>query len=152
MQSENAALEIFSVDKNIRACKYLKLSSPKTKVVCADIFHPPFKWNGFDIVHCSLFLHHFNKEQLKSILGFFKKTAKYGIIINDFRRNILAYWGIKILTIIFSKSEMIKNDAPISVARGFTKNEILEILNLSKFSEFEIKRKWSFRWLIILYL
>jgi ubiquinone/menaquinone biosynthesis C-methylase UbiE len=151
MQKINTNLEIYSMDKNIQACRYLKKNSTNIKIVCADIFYLPFKQNYFDIIHCSLLFHHFNKSQLKTILNFFTKIAKHGIIINDLRRNLFAFIGIKILTILFSRSEMVRNDAPISVMRGFIKEEIMELLFLSNISRFEIRRKWAFRWLIIIY-
>ncbi len=152
MKTNNSTLEIFCLDKNIRVCKYLKRSSANLKVVCADILKLPFKEKHFDIIHASLFLHHFNKEQLNIILCLLKENSKHGIIINDLRRNILAYCGIKILIHLFSKSEMVKNDAPVSVKRGFIKSELLEILRSAKIFKFEIKRKWAFRWLIVIYL
>ena len=151
MKINKSNIEIFSVDKNIRACKYLKRNSSDIKVVCADILNLPFKEKYFDIIHASLFLHHFNEEQLKRIFYLFKETSKLGIIINDLRRNIFAYLAIKMLTILFSKSEMVKNDAPLSVKRGFIKSDLLRLLSAINFFNFDIKRKWAFRWLIVIY-
>jgi 2-polyprenyl-3-methyl-5-hydroxy-6-metoxy-1,4-benzoquinol methylase len=140
----------FTADKNIRACKYLKKNSSGINIICADIFNPPFKKQHFDIIHASLFLHHFTEEKLKEILNIFSDISKKGIVINDLRRNIFAYTGIKILTFLFSGSELIKNDAPLSVKRGFKRSEILSFLRSAAYSEFKIKRKWAFRWLILI--
>ena len=150
LQSNNPDIRLFSIDKNLRACKYLRKNSTKIKIICADILQLPFKENYFDIIHASLFFHHFNEEELKTLLSLLKNYCKSGIIINDLRRNILAFIAIKILTQLFSKSIMVRNDAPISVRRGFIKNEILRILNSLDLFDFEIKRKWAFRWLIII--
>ncbi len=73
-----------------------------------------------------------------------------GVIINDLRRNILAYSGIKILSMIFSKSEFVKNDGPLSVRRAFTKKEFVKILSRTGVDNFIIKRMWSFRFLVII--
>jgi 2-polyprenyl-3-methyl-5-hydroxy-6-metoxy-1,4-benzoquinol methylase len=151
MQNNYSNLEIFCVDKNIRVCKYLKRSSPNLKVVCADIFKLPFKEKYFDIIHASLFLHHFDGKRLNILLQLFKNISKFGIIVNDLRRNVFAYYGIKILTQLFSQSEMVKNDAPVSVKRGFIKSELVEVLNSMNILNFEIIRKWAFRWLIVIY-
>jgi hypothetical protein len=51
----------------------------------------------------------------------------------------------------FSKSEMVKNDGPLSVKRAFVKKELLEMLNDLGIKRFLIKRKWAFRWLVIIY-
>ena len=152
MQNININFDIYSIDKNIRACRYLKKNSTGIKIICADIFYLPFKDQYFDIVHSSLLFHHFNDIQIGTVLNLLKKISKCGIIINDLRRNYLAFIGIKLLTFFFSKSKMVKNDAPISVCRGFIKKEILTILDSSKTTSFKIKRMWAFRWLIIIYL
>jgi len=99
-----------------------------------------------------LFLHHFDNESLKNILRNFFEVAKQGIVINDLRRSLLAFLGIKILTLIFSRSELVKSDAPTSVRKGFVKSELTDLLEEMHFSNYEIGRKWAFRWLITAYL
>jgi ubiquinone/menaquinone biosynthesis C-methylase UbiE len=146
---EKYDMEIIAVEKNIRACKYLR--SSQVKVVCCDLNYLPFKKKSFDIIHASLILHHFSSGELKRLFCNFIQIVKKGIIINDLRRNVLALAGINILTHLFSKSLLVKNDAPLSVRRGFIKSEIMRLLNSVKFFDFEIKRKWAFRWLVIIY-
>ncbi|OGU74872.1 MAG: hypothetical protein A2V93_04275 [Ignavibacteria bacterium RBG_16_34_14] len=144
-------LKIFSADINKHITKYVKHNSPEVEVVCADVLKLSFKQKQFDIVHLSLFLHHFNEKEIKEILYRLSGISKYGMIINDLQRSLFAFLGIKILTTLFSKSEFIKNDGPLSVKRGFKKNELVRILDELKFN-YEIKYKWAFRWLVIIYL
>jgi hypothetical protein len=117
-------------------------------IVCADALFLPFKNKSIDIIHTSLFLHHFDNKNLKIILKKFCDVAKQGLVINDLRRSLCAFWGIKILTLLFSKSELVKNDAPISVRKGFNKSELIELLKEIQFINYEISRKWAFRWVI----
>ena len=98
-----------------------------------------------------MFLHHFSEEKIKDILNNLINSARYAVVINDLRRSILAYRGIKILTMLFSNSKMVKNDGPLSVKRAFVKGELLMILNELEIGYFLIKRKWAFRWLVIIY-
>jgi 2-polyprenyl-3-methyl-5-hydroxy-6-metoxy-1,4-benzoquinol methylase len=144
-------LKIFSADLNKRITKYIKENSPEVEVVCADVFKLPFKQKQFDAIHLSLFLHHFKEEEVREILLQLEHLTKYGMIINDLQRSIFAFWGIKILTALFSKSEFVKNDGPLSVKRGFKKNELVKILDELKFN-YEIKYQWAFRWLLIIHL
>ena len=143
-------MEIFSADINKRIAKYVKQNSPQVEVICADVFNLPFKPEQFDIVHLSLFLHHFKEEEIKEILFNLSGLAKFGIIINDLQRSFIALMGIKILTMLFSKSDMVKNDAPLSVKKSFIKKDLVKILNVLNF-KFEIKYKWAFRWLVVVY-
>lgn len=143
-------LEIFSMDLNIRACFYSKQKTMIQHPICSDARFFPFKSKSFDIIHLSLFLHHFSEYEIINLLNIFYKEAKIGIIINDLRRNILAYLGIKLVSLVFIKSRIVKNDGPLSVKRGFTRKEIKEFLERSAIQYYQIKRKWAFRWLIII--
>ncbi len=144
-------LKIFSMDINIKACSFIRINSSYTNVICGNILEFPFKKDSFDITHASLFLHHFSEEKIKDILNNLINSARYAVVINDLRRSILAYRGIKILTMLFSNSKMVKNDGPLSVKRAFVKGELLMILNELEIGYFLIKRKWAFRWLVIIY-
>ncbi len=101
-----------------------------------------------DIIFSSLFCHHFKDEQLVDMLGWLKQQAKLGFFINDLQRHWLAYYAIKIITSIFSKSYLVKNDAPLSVLRGFNKNEWIALFERAKISNYKIVWRWAFRWLI----
>ena len=140
-------LKIISIDKNLRA---LSNSKNQTKKINSDAFKLPFKSNSCDIVHAALFLHHFNEAQIQILLKEFLRMAKLGIIINDLQRSYFALLGIKILTVLFSKSEMVKNDGPLSVKRGFTKAELVKLFKDVRVQNFFIKWKWAFRWMVVI--
>ncbi len=141
--------KIISLDLNKRVCNYLKNSFNVKDIVCTDVKSLPFRYKGFDIIHASLFLHHFNEKEITEILSNLLTLTRFGIIINDLRRSIFAFVGIKLLTAFFSKSIMVKNDGPLSVRKGFTKSELKIILNCLN-CQYIIKRKWAFRWSIVL--
>jgi len=102
-----------------------------------------------DIIFSSLFCHHFNDEELNTMLQWMKTNSKFGFFINDLNRHPLAYYFIKLATKIFSRSYLVKNDAPLSVIRGFKKHEWKTILNNAGITTYSIKWKWAFRHLII---
>ena len=142
---------ITALDKNFRACFYLKKKNKNINVLCGDVSILPLKNKKFDIIHASLFLHHFSKTEIVKLIKEFMSHVNYGIIINDLRRSVIAYLGIKLLSKIFAKSPLVKNDGPLSVRRGFVKKELMKILKDSGINNFDIKKKWAFRWLIIIY-
>ena len=152
LAKDNCNVKIFCIDKNKRACNYARDSIPGLKIACGDAFTFPFRKKEFNIIHASLFLHHFTEEEIKRLLVEFIESASHALIINDLRRSVFALAGIKLLTSMFSKSDFVKNDGPLSVKRGFIKSELIEILNAIPISNFEIIRKWAFRWLIIIYV
>jgi hypothetical protein len=44
-------------------------------------------------------------------------------LISDLIRHPFAYYGIKVLTKLFSRNEMTRMDAPLSIKRAFTLDE-----------------------------
>jgi 2-polyprenyl-3-methyl-5-hydroxy-6-metoxy-1,4-benzoquinol methylase len=102
-----------------------------------------------DIIFSSLFCHHFSDREMVKQLQWMKTNARLGFFINDLHRHKVAYYSIKVLTAIFSNSYLVKHDAPLSVARGFTKDEWLQFFNIAGIGNFSIEWKWAFRWLIV---
>jgi 2-polyprenyl-3-methyl-5-hydroxy-6-metoxy-1,4-benzoquinol methylase len=105
--------------------------------------------NKPDIIFSSLFCHHFTDEELVTMLQWMKNNSTAGFFINDLHRHPVAYNFIKYATRFFSKSYLVKNDAPLSVLRGFKKNEWKNIFKKAGISDYEIQWKWAFRYLII---
>ena len=102
-----------------------------------------------DIIISSLFCHHLNDEELVDYLRLISQNAEIGFVINDLHRNHLAYYSIKWLTKLFSKSYLVKNDAPLSVWRGFSREDWLSYFKKAGIKNHQLKWKWAFRWLIV---
>ena len=102
-----------------------------------------------DIIFSSLFCHHFSDKELISQLQWMEENCSVGFFINDLHRHPLAYYSIKWITQFFSKSYLVKNDAPISVLRGFKRKELEALLNRAGLKNYLLQWKWAFRWLII---
>lgn len=115
----------------------------------SDYEKAPFDRIGkLDIVFNSLFCHHFNDEQLISMMQWMDENTEVGYTICDLHRHPLAYYSIKLLTSLFSKSYLVKNDAPLSVRRGFKKRELNKLLKASNQQGFGISWAWAFRWIV----
>jgi len=122
---------------------------PEIQFKAINIFGDELKREEPDLIHCCLFTHHFSADELAQLFRQFKDQARMGVIINDLQRHPMAYWSIKILTRLFSKSTMVRNDAAVSVARGFKKRELIKILNEAGITEYELSWRWAFRWKLI---
>ncbi|MBC7387869.1 MAG: methyltransferase domain-containing protein [Opitutaceae bacterium] len=103
-----------------------------------------------DIIISSLFCHHLNDDQLIKYLKLINQNSRIGFVINDLHRNPFAYYSIKWITMLFSSSYLVKNDACLSVIRGFSKKELGKYFEKAEIPLPEIKWKWAFRWLITL--
>ena len=125
-----------------------KLASNPISYQCNDYRLANFEQQP-DIIFNSLFCHHFKDEALIEMLRWMHANAKKGFYICDLHRNPIAYYAIKLLTSLFSKSYLVKNDAPLSVLRGFSKNEWISLLERAGIQNYSIEWKWAFRWLIV---
>ena len=115
-----------------------------------NVFSNEFQSNKFDFVLATLFFHHFSDEELMHLFASLKKQTRIGVIINDLHRHPLAYYSIKWLTFIFSKSTMVKYDAPLSVLRAFKRKDLRSILEKAGIENYQLKWKWAFRWQLII--
>lgn len=104
---------------------------------------------NFDIIFSALFCHHLTEEQLIKYFQWCSQNSSLGFFVNDLQRNFLAHYSIKYLTQLFSKSYLVKNDAPLSVLRGFHKIEFQKLMELANINSYFLHWKWAFRYLLI---
>ena len=143
--------KLIGIDINADCVAYAKKNTtiPNENLIVSDYKKIAFANDKPDIIFTSLFCHHFSDEELITMLQWMKTNSKLGFFINDLHRHPLAYHLIKLITNLFSKSYLVKNDAPLSVLRGFKKNEWQNIFNKAGITNYSIKWKWAFRYLIV---
>ncbi len=151
-ERRGVALSFEGVDANpniIALAKSRMGNLPNVSWRAVNVFDPQFLENKVDVVCCTLFTHHFTDEELTKMFHVFKRKARVGIIVNDLHRHPLALHSIKWLTYFFSKSRMVKNDAPISVKRGFVREDWHRIGKEAGLAKMQISWHWAFRWQVI---
>lgn len=147
----NIQVKLLGIDANPNIIRFARQNIqdiPTIEFVTLDIFSEDFRKMKFDVVIGTLFYHHFSNPQLCDFFHQLHKQCNIGFIINDIHRHPLAYYSIKLLTKLFSKSAMVRYDAPLSVLRAFTKKELHDVLTGSATS-FSITWRWAFRWQVI---
>ena len=150
-QENKIKINSIGIDYNAECIAFAKQNQylkENTEFICSDYAKVIFESN-VDIIFSSLFCHHFTEEELIFQLKWMKEHARLGFFINDLQRHWLAYYLIRLLTQVFSKSYLVKNDAPLSVARGFKKREWQSLFSKTALINCEIRWKWAFRYLIV---
>ena len=151
-KNKNLRLNLIGIDANPNIIAFAKRNLqayPHIQFRTLNIFSEEFGRQQYDIVIGTLFYHHFSSDQLVHFFRKLKQQVAIGFIINDIHRHWLAYYSIKWLTQAFSKSAMVKYDAPLSVLRAFKRRELRKILDATAIENFTIRWKWAFRWQVI---
>jgi 2-polyprenyl-3-methyl-5-hydroxy-6-metoxy-1,4-benzoquinol methylase len=151
-KKERMEAEFIGIDANQNTIEMAKKNLDDLSNVSfetANVFDNNFQQKKLDIITCTLFTHHFTDQELIQMFQSFRQTTKVGLVINDLHRHPLAYYSIKILTSLFSKSRLVKNDAPLSVLRSFHRKEISSLLEEAGWKNIQVSWHWAFRWQVI---
>jgi ubiquinone/menaquinone biosynthesis C-methylase UbiE len=94
--------------------------------VCADGAALPFGDGSFDVVTCTLALHHFDAEPARALLRELRRVARVSPVVCDLRRSALAF-AASWLWSRTSRNRLTRHDAPLSVRRAYTPGEALAL-------------------------
>lgn len=112
--------------------------------VCGDAMMLPFADNSFDAVGCSLFAHHLEPKEIAEFAREGLRVARHAFFIHDLIRHplhlALAYAGFPLY-----RSRITRHDAPASVRRAYTVDEMREMLQSSGAASLQIETYFLFR-------
>jgi 2-polyprenyl-3-methyl-5-hydroxy-6-metoxy-1,4-benzoquinol methylase len=106
---------------------------------------------GFDVVMCSLFLHHLTNEDAVKLLGRMADAARCLGMVSDLRRNIYGLFLASGASRLLSRSSVVHKDAVCSVRAAFTMPELSELAEKAGVPPGKISRQWPARMLLAWY-
>jgi 2-polyprenyl-3-methyl-5-hydroxy-6-metoxy-1,4-benzoquinol methylase len=150
---KNLNFKLTGIDANafaINHAKKLSNNHPNISFRCENVFEKGFAELKYDIVICTLTLHHFKDDEIVQLMTIFNANSRIGIVINDLHRNIISCRLFQVLCFVFRLSNMSQKDGLISILRGFKKEELIQFSKKLKFNNYKIQWKWAFRyqWII----
>ena len=75
------------------------------------------------------------------------RIARKGVVVNDLRRHPVPWALIRWITLLASRNEALRHDAPLSVARAFTAGD-WRTLGPSAGLDLRFRRSWAWRWAV----
>lgn len=154
-EKENIDLHITALDANPATIKHAahfldSALSPdqrqRIELVVGDALEIPFAENSFDLVTAALFLHHLEDADAVRLLRAMDRVARDGLLINDLHRHPLAYYGIQLHAKLLPVTPMFAYDAPLSVLRAFTREELQRLAHEAGLDDAQLAWHWAFRW------
>jgi len=126
-----------------RAATHLPRNGSAHKVA-ADALNIPFSDSAFDLVTCTLFLHHLAPDEVLKFARESLRVSRIAVLVNDLVRNplhlALAYAGVPIY-----RSRITRNDAPASVKQAYTIEEMSRFFRTAGAAKVETQKHFLFR-------
>ena len=97
----------------------------------------------YDIVHCSLALHHFSEADAVRLLQRCRELSRKFVLVSDLRRGLLASVGVYLLTATIFREPMTRSDGRASAARAFSFAELRDLAHRAGWQNFG-HRKFRF--------
>lgn len=101
---------------------------PAIELARHDARAVPLPDAGVDIAICSLSLHHFPPDEAAQVLREMHRVARVGVILNDLRRSRPGWLAAWVAARLTTRNRLTRNDAPLSVLRAYTPDELAGLL------------------------
>ena len=142
MRQSGIRLEVTLLD---RAHSHLRNGRGNgTPAVAGDAVALPFAKGSFDVVSCCLFVHHLEPRDLVRFVNDGLRVCRAAVIINDVVRHPI-HLGLVYLSLPLYRSRFTHHDAPASVRRAYTIDEMRQMLNGTTAAKVEIRRHPLYR-------
>ncbi|HEV3409707.1 MAG TPA: methyltransferase domain-containing protein [Chthoniobacterales bacterium] len=133
-----AEVQVTAVDfqpTTLRIAQRLSAGYPEIECVQADVlnFEPE---ETFEIVLCSLALHHFSDEDAVHLLRRMRELSRRYVLVSDLRRGLLCTVGVYLLTTLTFRDRMTKKDGRASAARAFSFDELCDLARRAGWEDF----------------
>ena len=104
----------------LAAAQHELVSVPDVTFAVWDAREVPQPDRSFDIVLCSLALHHFGPSDAVRVLREMQRLGRIGFIVNDIRRSAPGYVAAWAASRLATRNRLTRHDMPLSVRRAYT--------------------------------
>lgn len=141
-------VRIVGMDQNpqaVRVAKERVRDYPEIGLDQADARALRYPAGSFDVVLCSLALHHFDYGDGVNLLASLDRIGRMGFIVNDLLRSwhayVLTWLGMR----LFCRGRLVRHDGPLSIRRAYTRSEFWRMVEDAGVSGVRMQRHAFFR-------
>jgi 2-polyprenyl-3-methyl-5-hydroxy-6-metoxy-1,4-benzoquinol methylase len=103
---------------------------------------------GFDVVTCSLFLHHLSEDDARTLFANMQRATNHLLLVNDLSRSRLNYCAVWFACRLLSRSRVVHYDGPVSVRSAFTPQEAVALATQAGLAGAQVQKKFPARFLL----
>lgn len=113
--------------------------------LCASALQLPVASASIDIVACTQVAHHFEGEELATLLQEMHRVARHRVIVSDLRRSWVAAAGLWLASYPLGFHAVSRHDGVVSILRGFTADELAATVHAACGVRPVVRRRAGFR-------
>ncbi len=120
-------LRVLGVDwsrRNLAVARRETRQIPEIQLLQADAMALPLGSGQVDYVISSLMMHHLSAEQLVRLLRQAYQLARRAVIMSDLVRGWLPYLSYQLITPVFARNILTRQDGALSIRRAYTTDEL----------------------------
>jgi ubiquinone/menaquinone biosynthesis C-methylase UbiE len=115
-----------------------------SRAVVADALSLPFPDSAFDLISCSLFVHHLSPDHVTTFARESLRVCRHAVLVHDLVRSPLhlafAYAGKPLY-----RSRLTRNDAPASVRQAYTIDEMKQFFRAAGVASVDAQTHYFYR-------
>jgi SAM-dependent methyltransferase len=145
------SLRIRLIDVREEACREAKRlfgRDERVEVERRDLFELPER--AADIVTATQFVHHFGTDELPRVIRRMLDVSRIGVVIGDLRRHAVPWAAVWLTARLLTRNRCIREDAPLSVARGFRDEDWERLIREGGFRNLRYWRRLPYRYAVVI--
>lgn len=145
------ALQVEACDLNPRTVSFAQHRARGKRadvhVFPLDVLHQEIP-HAYDVVTCSLFLHHLSDAEAVLVLGRMAQAATHLLLVNDLLRCVGGLVLAHVATPFLTRSQVNRVDSVRSVRAAFTVDEVQLLVRRAGLSGAVVEKRWPCRYLL----
>ena len=141
-----ATVTVEAIDRQrstLEIARDLSAGYPEISFLEGDVLSFGEEGSTYDVVLCSLALHHFQENEAVHLLRRCRELSDRFVLVSDLRRGFLATAGAYLLTALVFRESMTRTDARLSAERAFSFREFRSLAERAGWQNFG-HRKFRF--------
>lgn len=122
---------------------------PEIRIEQGDLRDYDYRGRPADLICFNLVLHHLDDAALQGLLPRLRDQPG-AVLINDLHRSFIAYQAFRLFSRLMGFSYIGRHDGKLSIRKSFRAHEWKQMFIKSGISEYHIRWRWAFRYLVLI--